>query len=70
MIWFKLWEPVYYQNWTNKSGKVLMNPRRFAGFAWNVGDPMNFKVLECNEDPHKRNIFYPEVLSSRILQHK
>ena len=33
-----------------------MQPMRFVGFAQNVGDPMNFKVIECNEDPHKKNI--------------
>ena len=49
MIRFKLWEPVYYQNWTDKSGKVLMRPGRFVGFAWIIGGPMTFKVLQCNE---------------------
>ena len=33
-----------------------MQPRRFVGFAWNIGDPMTFKVLQYNEDPDKRNI--------------
>ena len=56
MIRFKLWEPVYYQNWNDKAGKVLMHSRIFVGFAWNVGDPMTFKVLQCNEDLHERNI--------------
>ena len=32
-----------------------MYPRRFFGFAWNVGDPMNFKVIQCNNDPYKHN---------------
>ena len=56
IIRFKFWEPVYYRNWTDKPGKVLMHPGRFVGFAWNIGDPMTFKVIQCNEDPHKRNI--------------
>ena len=58
MIQFKLWEPVYYRNWTDKAGRVLMNPGRFLEFYWNIGDPMTFKVLHCNEDLHKRNIFF------------
>ena len=70
MIQFKFWETVYYRKWTDKSVKVLMHPRRFVGFAWNVGDPINFKVLQCNKDPHKRNCFSTEVLSSRIIQQK
>ena len=56
MIRFKFWEPVYYQNWTDKSGKVLMRPGRFVGFAWIIGDPMTFKLLQCNEYLRKRNI--------------
>ena len=56
MIWLKFWETVYYRNWTDKSGKVLMHPRRFVEFAWNVGDPTTFKVIQCNGDPHKKNI--------------
>ena len=56
MIRFKFWEPVYYRNWTNKAGKVLMHPGRFMGFACNIGDPVNFKVLQCNGNPHKRNV--------------
>ena len=56
MIWFKLWELVFYRNWTNKTGKVLMHPGRFVWFAWGIGNPMTFKVLQCNEDPRKRNI--------------
>ena len=58
MIRFKFWEPVYYQDWTDKSGTVLMNPGRFAGVACNIGESMNFKVLQFNEDLHKRNIFF------------
>ena len=27
------------------------------GFAWNIGDSITFKVLHCNENPHKRNVF-------------
>ena len=56
MIRLKILKPVYYRNWTDKEGRVLMNPGRFVGFAWNVGEPMTFKVLHCNEDQHKRNI--------------
>ena len=48
MIHFKFWELVYYRNWTEKDSKVLMHPRRFMGFAWDVGDPMTFKVLQCH----------------------
>ena len=51
MIRFKFWEPVYYRNWTKTAGKVLMHPGRFVGFAWATGDPMTFKVLQCNTDP-------------------
>ena len=46
MIRFKLWEPVYYRNCTNKAGNFIMHPGRFMGFAWNIGDPMTFKVLQ------------------------
>ena len=35
-----------------------MHPKRFIGFAWNVGEPITFKVLQCNSDPHKRNIIF------------
>ena len=56
MIWFKFLEPVYYQNWTDKAGKILMYPGRFVAFAWNISDPMTVKVLQCNEDMRKRNI--------------
>ena len=45
MIRFKFWEPLYYQNWTETAGKLLMHPGRFMGFAWSTGDPMTFKVL-------------------------
>ena len=51
MICFKFWEPVYYRNWTETAGKVLMHPGRFMGFAWATGDPMTFKVLQFNADP-------------------
>ena len=67
-IWFKFWEPMYYRNWTDKSGKVLMHPRRFLGFTWNIGDPMTFKVIHCNADRHKRNIvFHRGVVVPRSL---
>ena len=56
MIWFKLWESVYYRNWTNKAAKVLMHPGRFIGFAWVISYPMAFKVLQYNEYPRKRNM--------------
>ena len=56
MIQFKFWDLVYYRNRTDKEGKVIMLPRSFVGFAWNIGEPMTFKVLHCNEDPHKRNV--------------
>ena len=45
MTKFKFLEPVYYRNWTETSGKVLMHPGRFMGFAWDVGEPMTFKVF-------------------------
>ena len=80
MIRFKFWEPVYYQNWTDKSGKVIMHPGRFVGFAWNVSNPMTFKVLQFNEDQYKRNIvvhrgvFVPrsltEIWYNSALAHK
>ena len=54
MIRFKFWEPVYYQNCTNKVGKFLMHPGRFVGFYFNFGDPLTLKVLQCNNDPHKQ----------------
>ena len=47
---------MYYQNWANKSGRVVMYPRWFMGFDWSIGEPMTFKLLQCNEDPHKHNI--------------
>ena len=56
MIRFKFWEPVYYQNWTDKAGKVLMHPGRFVGFSCIIGDHMTLKVLQCNEYLRKRNI--------------
>ena len=33
-----------------------MHPSRFVRFACNVGDSITFKVLQCNIDPHKRNL--------------
>ena len=56
IILFNLWDPVYYRNWTDKSGKVLMHPGRSVGFPWNIVFPIIFKVIHCNEDLHKRNI--------------
>ena len=56
MIWFKFWEPMYFWNWADKASKVFMNPGRSMGFEWNIGDPVTFKVLQCNKDLHKRNI--------------
>ena len=58
MIRFKFWEPVYYRDWTEKGGDVLMHPGRFIGFSWSVFDPMTFKVLQCNKDPKKRNMVF------------
>ena len=53
----------------DRAGEVLMHPRRFVGFAWNIGDPMTFKVLQCNEDPHKRNdIFRRDFFFHRYLK--
>ena len=45
-IHFKLWEPVYFINWTNKPGKVLIHHGRFVWFDCNVGNQMTFKVLQ------------------------
>ena len=56
IICFKFWDPVYLQNWTNKVINDFMHPGRFMGFAWNIGDPMTFKELQCNTDLHKRNM--------------
>ena len=54
MIQFKFWEPVYYRNWTETASKVLMHTGRFMGFAWDVGNLMTLKVLQCHSDPKKR----------------
>ena len=32
-----------------------MHPGRFIGFAWIIGDPMTFRVLQCNDDMNKRH---------------
>ena len=56
MIRFNVWETVYYRHWTDKTGKVIMHPGRFVGFTWNIGDPMIFKVIQCNEDLNKQNV--------------
>ena len=55
MIRFKFWEPVYYQNWTETAGKVLMHPGKFMGFAWATRYPMTFNVLQCHADPKVRS---------------
>ena len=69
MICFKFWEPVYFRNWTYKSGKVLMHPGRFMAFTWNVGDPMTFKMLQCNANPHKCNmVVHRGVIITRNLE--
>ena len=56
MICFKFWEPVYFINWIDKSGKVLINLGSFFRFSWNVDDPMNFKVIHYNTDLRNRNM--------------
>ena len=56
MIRFKFWEPVYFQNCTDKVGKFLMHPRMFVGFTCNFGGPTTFKMLQCNTNLHKRNM--------------
>ena len=33
-----------------------MHPGSFFGFAWNVGYPMAFKVIQCNTNPTKRDV--------------
>ena len=33
IIRFKFWYPLYYRNWSDKAGKVLMHHGRFVGFA-------------------------------------
>ena len=57
---------MYYWKCKDKSVKVVMHPGRFVGSAWSIGDPVNFKVLHCNEYQHKRNIFFTKVPFSRI----
>ena len=46
MIQFKFWDLMFYRNCTDKVAKVLMHPERFVGFAWVIGDPMKFRVLQ------------------------
>ena len=29
---------------------------RFMGFSCNICDPITFKVIQCNNDTHKRNV--------------
>ena len=33
-----------------------MHPGRFVSFACNIGDPLTFMVLQCNEDPQNCNV--------------
>ena len=33
-----------------------MHPSRFFGLSCNVGDPIIFKAIQRNIDPHKRNL--------------
>ena len=33
-----------------------MHLMRFMVFTCNIGDMMTFTVLQCNTDPHKRNM--------------
>ena len=47
---------MYFQNWTNKAGKVSMHPGSFVGFSCNVSDTMTFKVIQCNTDLHNHNM--------------
>ena len=56
MIRLKFWEPVYYRKCTDKASKVLIQPKRFVGLDWNIGDPMTFKLIHCNAYAHKRNV--------------
>ena len=59
---------MYHRNWTYKAVKVLMNTERFAGFALGIGDPMTFKVLQCNEDMRKwNNVLHRGVVVPRSL---
>ena len=45
-----------------------MHPGRFVGFAWDVGDPTTFKVLQCREDTKKRvQILHRGVVVPRSL---
>ena len=67
MICFKLWEPVYFYNCTDKSGKFLMHPGRFMGFSCNVGNPMTFKVLSAIPNRISVIWLFTEASSSRIL---
>ena len=55
MIRFKFLVLVYYRKWTKIASKVLMHPGSFMGFAWDVGDPMTFKVLQCHTNPKRRS---------------
>ena len=70
MIRFKSWETVYYRNWNETAGKILMNTGRFAGFACHVGKPMTFKVVRCHEGTKRllqilhRGVVVPRYLSA------
>ena len=45
-----------------------MHPGVFMGFAWNVGNPMTFKVLQFNTNPHKGDmVVHRGVIVSRTL---
>ena len=56
MICFKFRDLVHFRNWTNKVGKILIHPRRFVGFNWNMGNLMTFKVLQGSTNTHKHNM--------------
>ena len=40
----------------DKASKVLMKSGRFMEFSVNIVDLTTFKVLQCNEYPHKRDV--------------
>ena len=46
-----------------------MRPGRFLVFYCNVGDPINFKMIQCNIDKRSRNqVLHRGVFISRILE--
>ena len=60
---------MYFINWIDKSGKVLINLGSFFRFSWNVDDPMNFKVIHYNNDLHNRNmVVHRGVIITRNLE--